>query len=641
MREGYKSRFYKDLSRLYRQGNSPSHDRTLLDRFLSEGDDAAFESLVARHGPMVLGICRRVLVSPHDVDDAFQATFLVLVRRAGQLRDADRLGPWLYGVALRVATKARAQAARRRERHHEEVVEACAHDGPSSGEWLDVRSILDAELGQLPAKFRDVLVLCLLEGTTAEEASRQLDCPLGTVKSRLARGREALRTRLINRGVAPAVALTAVSSVFASPVSAALIQTTLGTLANVSASVAPGVVALTRGVTPAMLSKTTVMTGLFLGGLALAGLGTATWIKLPAMPMAMAQQPGSAAEPGVRLPAQDGEAGPREQSKRNLKKILLAFHQYVDQDNHLPAAAIYGTDGQPKLSWRVALLPHLGEKELFEEFRLEEPWDSPHNHPLIARMPAVFETPHFPTPPGWTRIRGFIGKGALFEGAQGIGIAAITDGTSNTAMLASASEAIPWTKPGELFFSAGQPLPKLEDHEAKGWLIGMADGAAGDIPVRGGTFLQALITRNGGEPIQHPIMSQTPLTTPPAGSAPPLLPTAPAAMSGPPTGAVGLMPGMGMGMAPARGVSMGGMMPGMGKAQKRTGSEVGMMPGMMPGIDEAMMMPGVAGMMPGMYVPTPAAGTSSSTSRTVEQRLQQLEEKLERLIQRIDSQPGK
>src|SRR5262245_16060583 len=110
----------RDLNRLLRRGVAPSGDGALLERFLAEGGDPAFEALVARHGPMVLGVCRRILASPHDADDAFQATFLVLARKAARLRAPDRLGPWLYGVATRVAKKARMRAARHR---HEPLIE--------------------------------------------------------------------------------------------------------------------------------------------------------------------------------------------------------------------------------------------------------------------------------------------------------------------------------------------------------------------------------------------------------------------------------------------------------------------------------------------------------------------------------------
>ena len=252
----------QDLDHLFRRGIAASGDGALLDRFLAEGNEPAFEALVARHGPMVRGVCKRLLVNPHDADDAFQATFLVLVRKAKQLRDPDRLGPWLYGVARRVATKARTRTARHR---HEPLVDVCSRE-ESRAEWLDVMPILDAELGRLPAKHREVLILCLLNGASPEEAACQLGCPVGTVKSRLARAREALRDRLTTRGIAPAVALAVLSSsdAFASPVSPILTRATLELLGG--SSIAPGIAALTRGVLVTMLPKSIVMSSMLMGG---------------------------------------------------------------------------------------------------------------------------------------------------------------------------------------------------------------------------------------------------------------------------------------------------------------------------------------------------------------------------------------
>jgi RNA polymerase sigma factor (sigma-70 family) len=182
----------------------------LLARFLTQGDGVAFESLVARHGPMVLGVCRRVLSDPHDVEDAFQATFLVLVRKAGSLRDGDRLGPWLHGVASRIAVRARSQASRRRAIEGR-AARAATVDASPSVDWGDIRPVLDEELRRLPERYRAAIVLCCLEGLGPEEAARQLGCPAGTVKSRLARGRQRLRARLTRRGLAPAAGLPLVA----------------------------------------------------------------------------------------------------------------------------------------------------------------------------------------------------------------------------------------------------------------------------------------------------------------------------------------------------------------------------------------------------------------------------------------------
>ncbi|MCA1686080.1 MAG: RNA polymerase sigma factor, partial [Planctomycetia bacterium] len=169
----------------------------LLARFVAGSDEAAFTAIVARHGPMVLGVCRRILRDEHDVEDAFQATFLVLVRRAGSIRDGDLVGPWLHGVARRVAVRARANAARRHVREAARVDDVAA--APTGGHEL--RSILDEELDRLPGRMRAPLVLCYLDGLTHDEAASRLRWPVGTVRSRMARGRDLLRRRLSRRGV--------------------------------------------------------------------------------------------------------------------------------------------------------------------------------------------------------------------------------------------------------------------------------------------------------------------------------------------------------------------------------------------------------------------------------------------------------
>ena len=376
MRASYKSLAFQELDRLFRCGTVPLRDGALIGRFVSERNESAFEALVARHGPMVLGVCRRLLSSAHDADDAFQATFLVLAQNAARLRDPDRVGPWLYGVATRVATKARTRAARHR---HEPLGEAFARDEPSA-DWSDVMPILDAELGRLPAKHRDVLLLCLLEGASAEEASHRLGCPIGTVKSRLARGREALCARLAGRGIAPALIGPLLRDAVTSSVPATLTRATLDTIAG--PAVAPGVAALTEGAVPIMFSKSTVAAAVIVGGIAIAGMGTAAWMRT-----SQAQEAGGGTQ----------SAGSQKLSTMNhFKQILLAFHNFASVKGRLPAAANYGDDGQPKLSWRVALLPYLDQDELYKAFRQDEPWDSPHNKALIERMPAVFETPGSP-----------------------------------------------------------------------------------------------------------------------------------------------------------------------------------------------------------------------------------------------------
>ena len=174
---------------------------------------------MALHGPMVLGVCRQLLRDPNDVDDAFQATFLVLVRKVGTLRRCDLLGNWLYGVAHRVASRARALAARRMARavSHLDVGEPLAADesrpgtgrNPNDASEPDPRPWLHEEVSRLPEKYRIPIVLCYFEGLTHEAAATRLGWPLGTVKGRLARARDLLRRRLVRRGVTlTAAALT-------------------------------------------------------------------------------------------------------------------------------------------------------------------------------------------------------------------------------------------------------------------------------------------------------------------------------------------------------------------------------------------------------------------------------------------------
>lgn len=187
-------------------------DGELLDRFARYADHPAFEVLVRRHGPMVFGVCRRVLGRSADADDAFQATFLVLIRKAKSVRRGDRLAPYLYGIATRVALKARAQAARRAASPIEGAdMLPDPHQPAEIPDWLP---ILDAELNALPAKFRDALVLCELRGAARADAAKQLGVPEGTLSSRLARGRDLLRKRLLKHGtLLPAGGLAALFAV--------------------------------------------------------------------------------------------------------------------------------------------------------------------------------------------------------------------------------------------------------------------------------------------------------------------------------------------------------------------------------------------------------------------------------------------
>ena len=266
----------QQIGRLFLDGTAiGSSEGELLDRFVRGRDESAFEALVARHGPMVLGVCRQLLRDPNDVDDAFQATFLVLVRKAATLRRCDLLGNWLYGVAMRVAMRARSQAARRMGRFGQQgAIEKLAAaedlgDSPRSTATLldpECAPWLHQEVSYLPEKYRTPVVLCYFEGLTHDEAASRMGCPLGTVKGRLSRARDLLRRRLTRRGMA--LSATALASQLTAPhaqaaVPAALeMSTTRAALAQISSagasfawgsSISIPVTALTEGVLHTMI----------------------------------------------------------------------------------------------------------------------------------------------------------------------------------------------------------------------------------------------------------------------------------------------------------------------------------------------------------------------------------------------------
>jgi RNA polymerase sigma factor (sigma-70 family) len=236
-------------------------DGQLLADYISRRDGAAVAALVRRHGPMVWGVCRRVLGNDQDAEDAFQATFLILVRRAASIASRELLANWLYGVAHRTALKARATAARRkgRERQVAEMPEPAAADQDL---WDDLRPLLDQELSRLPDHYRAVIVLCDLEGKTRQGAARQLGLPEGTVASRLARARLMLAKRLTRQGVtlssgalAATLAQEAASAGVPASVESATIQ--VASLLAAGRAAAAGLIparvaALTEGVIKAM-----------------------------------------------------------------------------------------------------------------------------------------------------------------------------------------------------------------------------------------------------------------------------------------------------------------------------------------------------------------------------------------------------
>ena len=250
-------------------------DGQLLDRFLlgaDHGGEEAFEVLVRRHGPMVLGACRWVLRDVQEAEDAYQATFLILARKAGSIRDRESVGPWLRGVARRVANRARLDAARRQEGRLRlaEIRPAWASADPSASEE---RALLLEEVGRLPAPYRDPVALCYFEAMPYEAACQALRLTEATLRGRLARARALLRSRLARRGVGPAALLGPLPPKIAdpTPLARAAVELAAGRTGVASASVLTLMEGASRTMTLARWKIAASIAGLF--GLGLAGLG--------------------------------------------------------------------------------------------------------------------------------------------------------------------------------------------------------------------------------------------------------------------------------------------------------------------------------------------------------------------------------
>ena len=264
-------------------------DAQLLELFTTGRDETAevaFTVLVDRHGPMVLRVCQAVLRDSHDAQDAFQATFLVLVKKARGLWVRESLGPWLHQVAHRIASGMKLAKARRRR--HEKQAAALSADLAADSNPDDLGEVLHREVSRLPERYRAAVVLCLLEGLTPEQAARQLGWPAGTVHSRLARGRERLRGRLTHQGLAPSI--VGLGSLPAAELSATVPPALVAATGHAASRVIAGemmdeivsisVATLTKGaLRTKMMTKLMIAAGATLAlGVAITGAGTLGYI---------------------------------------------------------------------------------------------------------------------------------------------------------------------------------------------------------------------------------------------------------------------------------------------------------------------------------------------------------------------------
>ena len=306
-------------------------DGDLLERFRNQHDAEAFAALVRRHGPMVLGVCRRILRNVHDAEDAFQAAFLVLARQSRGITKQEALASWLYGVAYRVALKARANSVRRRK-HERQAAERNDERTRHHASHEDLHPILDEEVNRLPDKYRQPIVLCYFEGKTYQEAARLLGWPAGTASVRLARARELLRTRLRRRGLplASGVLTAWLTESVASADACLLAEATADVAVRfvtdpATAGVSTMVMPLTQGVVKAMAmhkAKTLAAVCLVLGLMS----GSVGTLRYLAQETPAAEPPVSKAEDSNRTSAD--------------KKIAQSNRTYSTRDLVIPASPL-------------------------------------------------------------------------------------------------------------------------------------------------------------------------------------------------------------------------------------------------------------------------------------------------------------
>jgi TIGR03009 family protein len=330
--------------------NNHQTDRELLDNFTAGRDESAFSALVARHGPMVLRVCRRVLGHEQDAEDAFQATFLVLAKNNKSIRRGEALGGWLHGVAYRTAMKAKRSAARRRKHEARSRDQTACHGCDSRGTqdpaWSEVRVALDEEIQALPVHYRSAFVACVLESKSVPEAAAELAYKAGTVSSWLARARSRLRQRLARRGIeltALLAALSVAESTGRAAVPAALAHSTIRFGLSVAAGnsavdvIPTHIAALAVGVTRALfLSKAKIAIAIVLS-LSLLGVGTQSagrrnWTKVPAE---AARQQDAVDRSGVRTKESQEAAKSKTPPKKETDPPVV-----LDRDDPLDVALL-------------------------------------------------------------------------------------------------------------------------------------------------------------------------------------------------------------------------------------------------------------------------------------------------------------
>jgi RNA polymerase sigma factor (sigma-70 family) len=462
-------------------GNGPA-DADLIARFAATRDEAAFELLVWRHAPLVQAVCRAVLRDHHAAEDAAQATFLVLAKKAATFANRGSVVGWLYRVARRVSVRLAKQRAKLPASANLDHLPERDQPDPIAAEYAKA---LCAEVDRLPERYRVPVLLCFFEGLTHAEAARRTGWPIGTVAGRLSRAKELLARRLSRRGVAlGAVALPVAAGNFVGATAQAATAFATGSPVPLVSS---SVLTLAQGAIPTMTATLFKLTAA--SAAVVCAVTAAVWGFAPAPAPAPAAQeakakPAPPATPAAALqPAADpkpeervADARQRARSGNNLKQLMIAMHNYHDAMDRIPGD-ITDKNGKPLLSWRVAILPYIEQEKLYKQFKLDEPWDSENNKKLLAQMPPQFRTGFEPKDTTKTHYQVFAGSGTPFEPGKKITFATIADGTSNTLGIVEAGPPVEWTKPADIAYDPKKAFPKLEGPFKNVLIASLLDGS--------------------------------------------------------------------------------------------------------------------------------------------------------------------
>ncbi len=375
-------------------------DKELLALFARSRNEDAFAELIARHGPMVLRVCQQLLVSEQDAEDAFQAVFLVLARKAGSVAWHSSIANWLYGVAWRISRRATRRTAKRIERSCD--MEDFADNNEQSSTAVDVaEQLLYPALYKLGAKYREPIVLCHLQGKTRSEAAEALGVTESVVKGRLERGREMLRKLLAKEGVATLSLLA--SGLLASRIAhSAIPSATSISLIRASTVLASGTSSVSVSANSINLAKREVLQMMITFQVKLAAiiLGLTCAAGTGVLLVAQTTSPSKSGKAENEVPVAEWkqlDATQRDMlTKSNLNALVKAVHQYVDDHNGmLPPAAVPNPNlsMEKRLSGFVLLLPYLNEKQLYDSIDLTKAWDDPANAKAAKAIVATFLSP--------------------------------------------------------------------------------------------------------------------------------------------------------------------------------------------------------------------------------------------------------